>query len=295
MTAAAPIRPRRSVLYMPGAKTRALEKAAGLPADALILDLEDATGPTEKDMARDLVCEKVAAKAFGKREVIVRVNGLDTEWGEADVRAAAKAGPDAILVPKVGSPDDIAAVAKIMEEEGAPGTCAIWAMMETPIGILNAQAIAQSPRLTCFIMGTNDLVKELNAQHTADRAPVLASLSICLLAAKAYGLGCIDGVYNAYKDDEGLQAECEKGLAMGFDGKTLIHPLQLAVTNEVFAPSQADLDLYARQVAAFEETRAKGEAVAVVDGKIVENLHVETAKARLALAEAIKALEADLA
>ncbi|MGG7567021.1 HpcH/HpaI aldolase/citrate lyase family protein [Rhodovulum sp. DZ06] len=291
----APVRPRRSVLYMPGAKTRALEKAAGLPADALILDLEDATGPTEKDLARDLVVEKVKAKAFGKREVIIRVNGLDTQWGEADVRAAAKAGPDAILVPKVSSPDDIAAVRAIMEEEGAPESTKIWAMMETPLGILNAQAIAQAPRLTCFIMGTNDLVKELNAAHTPDRAPVLASLSICLLAAKAYGLACIDGVYNAFKDDEGLRAECEKGLAMGFDGKTLIHPLQLAVTNEVFAPSQADLDLYARQVAAFEETRAKGEAVAVVDGKIVENLHVETAKARLALADAIKALEADLA
>lgn len=291
----APVRPRRSVLYMPGAKTRALEKAAGLPADALILDLEDAVGPTEKDMARDLVAEKVRAKAFGKREVIIRVNGLDTEWGEADVRAAAAAGPDAILIPKVNSPADIAAVAAIMDDAGAPARTAIWAMMETPLGILNAQAIAQAPRLTCFIMGTNDLVKELNAHHTEDRLPVITSLGICLLAAKAYGLACIDGVYNAYKDDSGLRASCEQGLAMGFDGKTLIHPQQLAVTNEVFAPSDADLDLAARQVAAFEETRAKGEAVAVVDGKIVENLHVETANRQLALAAAIKALEADLA
>lgn len=291
----APVRPRRSVLYMPGAKTRALEKAATLPADALILDLEDATGPTEKDMARELVAARVAARAFGKREVIVRINGLDTPWGEADVRAAAAAGPDAILIPKVGSPADIAAVAALMDAAGAPAGTTIWAMMETPIGILNAAAIAQAPRLTCFILGTNDLVKELNAHHTPDRLPALTALGLCLLAAKAYGLGCIDGVYNAYQDDEGLRAACEQGLAMGFDGKTLIHPAQLAIANEVFAPSPDALALAARHVAAFDETRAKGEAVAVVDGKIVENLHVETAHRQLALAQAIAALEADLA
>lgn len=291
MTAA---RPRRSVLYMPGAKTRALEKAATLPADALILDLEDATGPTEKEAARALVAEKVAAKAFGKREVVIRVNGLDTAWGEADVRAAAKAGPDAILIPKVNAAADVAAVRAIMEEEGAPATTAIWAMMETPLGILNALEIARAPGMACFIMGTNDLVKELNAQHTPDRLPVMTSLGLCLLAAKACGIACIDGVYNAYQDDEGLRAACEQGKALGMDGKTLIHPLQLSVTNEVFAPSEAELALARRYVEAFEETRAKGEAVAVVDGKIVENLHVETAKAQLAMAAAIAALEADL-
>jgi (3S)-malyl-CoA thioesterase len=291
----APVRPRRSVLYMPGAKVRALDKAATLPADALILDLEDATGPTEKAMARDLVTAKVAARAFGRREVIVRINSLDTEWGEADVRAAAAAGPDAILIPKVNSPADIAAVAAIMDQAGAPATTAIWAMMETPLGILNAAAIAQTPRLTCMIMGTNDLVKELNAHHTQGRLPVITSLGLCLLAAKAYGLACIDGVYNAYQDDDGLRAACLQGLEMGFDGKTLIHPAQLAVTNEVFAPSPEALALAERYVAAFNETRAKGEAVAVVDGRIVENLHVETANRQLALTHAIAALEADLA
>lgn len=291
MTEAA--RPRRSVLYMPGAKARAIEKSRGLPADALILDLEDAVGPTEKGLARDLVVAALKEGGFGLREIIVRVNGLDTEWGEDDIRAAAAAGPDAILVPKVGSAADLHAVEKLMDEAGAPATTKIWAMMETPIGILNAREIAAAtPRLACFVMGTNDLVKELEAAHTDARTEVMTSLGMCLLVARAYGLAILDGVYNAYQDADGNRAACALGKSMGFDGKTLIHPAQLEIANEEFGPSDAAIELAKRQVAAFEETRAKGEAVAVVDGRIVENLHVEVAQKLLAQAEAIAKMQA---
>ena len=286
-------RPRRSVLYMPGAKARALEKARGLPADSLILDLEDAVGPTEKEAARDLVAQTLKEGGFGLREVTVRVNGLDTEWGEADIMAIAGLGPDAIVVPKVSSPADLHAVEALMDKAGAPASTRIWAMMETPLGILNAREIAAAtPRLGCFVMGTNDLVKELGALHTEGRAEVMTSLGWCLLAARAYGLAILDGVYNGYKDEDANRAACRAGREMGFDGKTLIHPLQLEIANEEFGPSEADIELAKRQVAAFEETRAKGEAVAVVDGKIVENLHVETAKKLIAQAEAIAKMQA---
>lgn len=291
-----PARPRRSALYMPGAKSRALEKARTLAADSLILDLEDAVGPTEKTAARDLVAQAVTAGGFGPREVTIRINGLDTEWGEADLAAAAAAGPDAVVAPKVGSAEEVIDLAQRLEAAGAPERTRLWAMIETPAGILNAAAIAAAhPRLACLVMGTNDLVKELGAEHTEGRAEVATSLSLCLLAARASGLAILDGVYNAYKDDAGLEAVCRQGRAMGFDGKTLIHPAQLDVTNRVFAPSAEDVDLARRQVAAFEETRAKGEAVAVVDGRIVENLHVETAQALIAKAEAIAAMEVEAA
>ncbi|MEM7545464.1 MAG: CoA ester lyase [Pseudomonadota bacterium] len=287
-------RPRRSVLYMPGARARALEKAKSLPADALILDLEDAVTPDEKPAARDLVVNAVTEGGYGAREVIVRVNGLDTPWGADDLAAAAKAGPDAILIPKVEDPASLAAIAEQITSAGAPDRTALWAMMETPLGILNAAAIASAhPRLSCFVMGTNDLVKELRAEHVAGRAPVQAALSQCLLAARAHDLVCIDGVYNAFKDDDGLRAECEAGRAMGFDGKTLIHPAQLAVTNEVFGPSEAALAEAREQLAAFEAVTMSGGGVAVVNGKIVENLHVETAKRIIAEAEAITRLEAE--
>jgi citrate lyase beta subunit len=289
-------RPRRSVLYMPGSKARALEKARTLPADALILDLEDAVIPAEKAEARRMVAEAVRAGGFGGREIIIRINGLDTEWGHDDLKAASAAGPDAILVPKVNAPEDIHEIERLMEEYGAPATTTVWAMMETPLGFLNAAAIADaSPRLACLVMGTNDLVKELSAEHTADRLPVVTALGLCLLAARAYGVACVDGVYNAFKDDAGLRASCEQGRAFGFDGKTLIHPAQLAVTNEVFAPSAEDLALAERYVAAFAEAEAAGKGVAVVDGRIVENLHVETARSLLAKAEAIRDLEASYA
>lgn len=280
----------RSVLYMPGSKSRALEKAKTLDADALILDLEDAVSPDEKPLARDLVCEAVKAGGFGERTVIVRINGLDSEWGREDLRRACHAGPDAILVPKVSTPQDLRDIEILMEQFGAPKSTRIWAMMETPLGILNVQAIACSTkRLQGLVMGTNDLVKELEAAHTPDRTPVLASLSMCLLAARAYGLVCVDGVYNAFKDDEGLRAACEQGRDMGFDGKTLIHPAQLSVTNEVFAPSQDDLEQAQAYIDAYEAAKAKGEGVAVVNGRIVENLHVETARKLLAKAAMIAA------
>ena len=279
-------RPRRSVLYMPGSKSRALDKAATLPADALILDLEDAVPPAEKSAARDLVCEAVKARPFGPREVIIRINGPDTEWGAADLQAAADAKPDAILLPKVESADDIAKARAIA------GDIPIWAMMETPRGLLNAAQIASAPGLTCMVMGTNDLVKDLHASHVPGRAPMIAALGHAMLAARAYDLAIIDGVYNAFKDDDGLRTECEQGRDMGFDGKTLIHPAQLAVTNEVFGPSEEALAEARTQIAAYEETEASGGGVAVVNGRIVENLHVENARRLLAEAEAIVALEA---
>lgn len=286
--------PYRSVLYMPGSKSRALEKARTLAADALILDLEDAVAPAEKPAARDLVGAAVEGGGYGRRKLIVRINGLETEWGAADLERAAKAGPDAILLPKVESAADIARVADALVAHGAPEKTRIWAMMETPRGVLNAAAIAGAhERLEGFVLGTNDLVKDLGAAHTPDRLPLVASLGLCLLAARAEGLVCVDGVYNAFKDDEGLRASCVQGREMGFDGKTLIHPAQLAVTNEVFAPTDDDIALAKTQVEAFEEAEARGEGVAVVDGKIVENLHVVTARRLLARAEAIAALESE--
>jgi len=285
--------PYRSVLYMPGSRPRALEKARTLAADALILDLEDAVAPAEKANARELVATAVEGGGYGSRKLIVRVNGFDTAWGEADIARAAQAQPDAILLPKVESPADVARAALLMADAGAEERVRIWAMMETPRGALNALAIADShPRLEGFVLGTNDLVKDLGAAHTPDRLPLVASLGLCLLAARAAGLVCVDGVYNAFQDAEGLRAACVQGRDMGFDGKTLIHPDQLAIANEVFAPSTEAVDLARRQVEAFEAATARGEGVSVVDGRIVENLHVVTAKRLIGRAEAIAALEA---
>lgn len=287
-------RPRRSVLYMPGSKPRALEKARGLAADVLILDLEDAVVPAEKAAARQQVLDAVAHGGYGSRELVIRINGLDTEWGVDDLAAAATSGADAVLIPKVESDAMIADAVTRLEAAEAPGTMAVWAMMETPLGMLNAAQIAASPRLACLVMGTNDLVKELDAAHTETRQPVITALGLCMLAARAYGLAIVDGVYNAYKDEDGLRTSCIQGKEMGFDGKTLIHPAQLGVTNQVFAPSSDDIALAERYVSAFAETEAAGQGVAVVDGQIVENLHVETAKKLLARAEAIARLEKEL-
>jgi len=289
-------RPRRSVLYMPGSKARALEKARTLPADALILDLEDAVSISEKDSARSMIAAAVREKGFGRREVIIRINGLDTQWGEQDLEMAAFVGPDAILIPKVEDSETVQYVARRLASLGAPDHTAIWAMMETPLAMLRAPEIAgSSTRLACLVMGTNDLVKELQAEHTETRAPELTALSFCILAARAYKLAILDGVYNAIQDEEALAISCRQGREMGFDGKTLIHPSQIPVTNRVFAPSAEELDLARRYVAAFEEAEAAGRGVAVVDGRLVENLHVENAKRQLQLAEQIAALEADLA
>jgi citrate lyase beta subunit len=284
-------RPRRSALYMPGSRPRALDKARSLPADVLLLDLEDAVAPSEKDEARRLVAEAVAAGAFGRREVVIRVNGLDTPWGVDDLAAAAAARPDAVLLPKVVS---AAQVAEAAAHLGAAAP-ALWAMIETPLGVLRAAEIAEAPGMACFVLGTNDLAKELRAEHVPGRAPLLTALGISLLAARAQGLACLDGVYNAFRDTEGFRAECEQGRAMGFDGKTLIHPDQLAIANDVFAPSAAALDLARAQLAAHEAALARGEGVAVVDGRIVENLHVENARRLLAEAEAIRALDSEAA
>lgn len=281
------LRPYRSVLYIPASKERALEKAKSLPVDAIIFDLEDAVTAAEKDSARDLLKSTLAAGGYGSRMRIVRINGLDTEWGLADAKAARDMEADVVLLPKVESPADVDALAAIT------GDIPIWAMMETPRGMLNAPQIAAHPKLTGMVMGTNDLAKELQTRFRADREPMLTGLGLCLLAAKAEGLVIVDGVYNAYKDDEGLAIECTQGRDMGFDGKSLIHPAQVKITNDSFGPSDSEIDLARRQIAAFEEIEAQGQGVAVVDGRIVENLHVATAHETLAKAKAIEVLQAE--
>lgn len=274
-------RPYRSVLYIPGSKERALEKARGLPVDAIIFDLEDAVAAEEKVKARALLADTLKAGGYGARAKIVRVNGLDTDWGRDDVAAFAGADIDAILIPKVGSAADVEAVAALIPD------VALWAMMETPQGMLNAAGIAAHPRMAGFVMGTNDLAKELKCRFRADRMPMLTSLQLCLLAARAEGIVAVDGVYNAFRDEDGLKAECEQGRDMGFDGKTLIHPAQVEIANAAFAPTEAEIDLARRQIEAFEKAEAEGQGVAVVDGRIVENLHIVTAKETLAKAKAI--------
>ncbi|MES2915545.1 MAG: CoA ester lyase [Pseudomonadota bacterium] len=278
------IRPYRSVLYIPASRGRALEKARELAADAIIFDLEDAVSPEEKLRAREVLAGVLTLADFGARARIVRVNGLGTDWIEADLETfGAHGGVDAVLVPKVNGPADLDAVAARVK---AP----LWAMLETAKGCLNAGAIAAHGRLEGMVMGTNDLARELGARHRSDRLPLLAGLGACLLAARAEGRVIVDGVFNAFGDEAGLRAECEQGRDMGFDGKTLIHPAQLSVANEVFAPSDAELDLARRQIAAHAEARARGEGVAVVDGRIVENLHVAMAEALIGKAEAIAAV-----
>lgn len=278
-------RPYRSVLYIPGSKDRALEKARNLPVDAIIFDLEDAVAIDEKVNARATLKAALDQGGYGTRVKIVRVNGLDSAWGADDARAVAEMNADAVLLPKVNSAADVDALAALI-----PGDMPIWAMMETPRGMLNAAEIAAHPRIAGFVMGTNDLAKELQSRFRPDRLPMITSLSLCLLAARAEGIVIVDGVYNAFKDGAGLRAECDQGRDMGFDGKTLIHPAQVEITNEAFAPSEDEMDLAKRYISAFEEIKAVGGGVAVVDGKIVENLHIVTAQQILAKAEAIAAL-----
>ena len=276
-------RPYRSVLYIPASRERALEKARELTADAIIFDLEDAVSPGEKVRAREVLSAALRAD-HGGRARIVRVNGLGTEWIEGDLAAfGAHPGVDAVLLPKVNGPADLEAV-------GASVKAPLWAMLETAKGCLNAATIAAHPGLEGMVMGTNDLAKELGARFRSDRLPLMAALSNCLLAARAEGRVIVDGVFNAFKDEAGLRAECEQGRDMGFDGKTLIHPAQLDIANEVFAPSPEEVDLARRQIAAYAEARARGEGVAVVDGRIVENLHVAVAEALIGKAEKIAAL-----
>jgi len=270
--------PFRSVLYIPASNARALTKAQTLATDAIIFDLEDAVAVSEKNNARDLLISALAEN-YGERYKIVRINGLDTQWGKDDI-AATKAA-DAVLLPKVNSAADIDQLALLIADTP------IWAMMETPLGILNAAQIAGHPQLAGMVMGTNDLAKDLNCRFRADRMPLQSSLQMCLLAAKAHGVVAIDGVYNAFKDSEGLAIECNQGRDLGFDGKTLIHPAQLGQANAAFSPTQDEIELAQRQIAAFDEAQLNGQAVAVIDGKIVENLHIVTAKQTLSNAAMI--------
>jgi len=288
-------RPRRSVLYMPGSNARALEKARTLAADGLILDLEDAVSPDAKEVARAQVCDAVKAGGYGGRELLVRVNGLGTPWGHADVAAAASCGAHGILIPKVESADMVRQVESIMVANGAPADMAIWCMMETPRGMLKAEEIAGStPRMGGFVMGTSDLAKDLHCAHTPMRLPMITSLGLCLLAARAYGLAALDGVYLDLADDDGFKAHCQQGLELGFDGKTLIHPKTIDAANSVFAPSEKEIAWSQTIIAAHAEAAKAGQGVVVVDGKLIENLHVENAKRIVALADQITALNAAL-
>ncbi|MFF8314461.1 HpcH/HpaI aldolase/citrate lyase family protein [Streptomyces lydicus] len=284
----ATLRPRRSVLYMPGANERALEKAKSLPTDALILDLEDAVAPDAKADARKRVAAAAASGEYGYREVTIRVNAPGTAWHADDLRAAAEAGPDAVVVPKVESADTVREVERALEAAGAPDRTAIWAMVETPRAMLDARALAAaSERLTVLVMGTNDLAKELHAEHVPGRAPLLTGLSLALLGARDAGKVILDGVYNDVKDPEGFEAECVQGRQFGFDGKTLIHPSQVEPCNRVFAPSADQIARSRRIIEAFDEATREGRGVVTVDGRLIENLHVEDARRILALAEAV--------
>lgn len=292
----AQVRARRSVLYMPGANERALDKAKSLPADALILDLEDSVAPEAKVAARQKVCASVKAGGYGRREVIIRPNALETAWGTADIIAAAEAAPDAILVPKVAHPGDIISAAKILKSVNAPEKTKLWAMMEMPMAILNAREIAAvgadpENRLTCLVLGTNDLLKESRARALHNRFAVVPWLALTIVAARAYGLDVIDGVYNDFKDEAGFRAECEHGRTLGMDGKTLIHPAQVAPCNDVFSPTEEEVDWSKKIIRAFDETQNANKGVITVEGKMVERLHLVQAKRTVSIANAVQQIE----
>jgi citrate lyase subunit beta / citryl-CoA lyase len=284
------LRPRRSVLYMPAANERALDKAKDLPADALIFDLEDAVAPDAKDTARANAVAAASSGAYGHREVTIRCNGLDTQWGAHDLAAAATSGAAAVVIPKVGSVADVNSVAAQLDAAGAPATMAIWPMIETPAAMFQVRDIAAHPRVAVLIMGTNDLAKELRARQVPGRHALVPHLATALLAAREAGKVIVDGVYNDVKNLDGFRAECLQGAEMGFDGKTLIHPGQVDIANEVWAPSDAEIDHARRVIAAFDEATAEGRGVITVDGRMIENLHVDTARRVLAVADAIAAL-----
>ncbi|TIC83593.1 CoA ester lyase [Nocardioides sp. GY 10113] len=284
-------KPLRSVLYMPSSNARALEKAKTLAADAIIFDLEDAVAPDAKPAAREAAAAAVTSGEYGERHLIIRVNGIGTEWHADDIEVAAAAGPDVVLVPKVNSAEEVHQLVAALEAAGAPEKTTLWAMVETPIGMLNALSIAQaSPRLTGFVMGTNDLVKELYAEHVPGRQPVITGLGLALLAARAAGIVIIDGVYNDVKNIEGYLAECEQGRQMGFDGKTLIHPGQVEGANTAFAPSEQAVADARGLIQAWED--GQGSGVVTYNGRMVESLHVESAQRTLQIDAAIRALQA---
>jgi citrate lyase subunit beta / citryl-CoA lyase len=291
-TSTGTVRPRRSVLYMPGSNARALEKARTLPADGLILDLEDAVAPDAKVGAREQIAATLREGGYGARELVVRVNGFDTPWGADDLAMAAKSSAHAVLIPKVESAEMVAEAERCLSALSAPASLSIWCMMETPLGVLHAERIAaSSKRVGCLVMGTSDLAKDLHAAHTRERLPMLTSLGLCLLAARAFGLSVLDGVHLDLADDEGFARSCLQGKELGFDGKTLIHPKTIAKANEVFAPSIEEVAWSRKVIAAYAEASRAGKGVVLIDGKLVENLHVANAKRLVALADAIAVLE----
>ncbi len=290
------VRPRRSVLYMPGANDRALEKAKSIAADALILDLEDSVAPEAKDEAREKVCRVVKDGGYGRRELVIRPNALETAWGTNDLLAAAEAAPDAILIPKVAHPGDIISAAKILKSVHAPEKTRLWAMMEMPMAILHAREIAAvsadpENRLTCLIMGTNDLLKESRARALHNRFAVVPWLAMTIVAARAYGLDVIDGVYNNFKDETGFREECEHGRTLGMDGKTLIHPAQVTPCNEVFSPRDEEVAWSQKIIEAFDHPDNAKKGVITVEGKMVERLHLVQAKRTVAIARAVTEIE----
>lgn len=279
-------RPRRSVLYMPAANERALEKAKTIPCDAIIFDLEDAVAPDAKQLARAQAAAAVASGDYGRRELTIRCNGLGTQWGRDDVAAAAAAQPAAVVIPKVDDVATVEAVARLLDEHGAADTM-IWAMIETPRGVFDVRAIAGHPRVAVLVLGTNDLARELRAPLIPGRANLYPHLAVAVLAAREAGIAILDGVYNDVTDDEGFVAECRQGFELGCDGKTLIHPNQVAGANATWSPSADDVERAERVIAAFTEAEAAGRGVVVVDGRMVENLHVDNARRTLAVAAAI--------
>ncbi len=287
-------RPRRSALYMPGSNARALDKGRSLPVDVIILDLEDSVAPDAKDVARAQTVKAVRAGGYGRRELLVRVNGLNTPWGQADLMALATSGADAVLLPKVESAAAVHQAAAALAAAGAPESLAVWCMMETPRGMLRAAEIADAgPRLGGLVMGTSDLAKDLHAAHTRDRLPMITALGLCLLAARAAGVAILDGVHLDLDDETGFADICRQGAELGFDGKTLIHPKQIGPANRAFAPSAAEVAWSRRIIAAHAEAARAGKGVVLVDGKLIENLHVEAARRLVDLADAVAAMEAE--
>jgi citrate lyase subunit beta / citryl-CoA lyase len=285
------VRCRRSALYMPAANARALEKAKSLAADCIIFDLEDAVAPDVKDSARVAACAAAASGEYGRRELTIRCNGLDTPWGEADLCAIATSTAAAVVVPKVDSVAYLDRISTLLDKAGAPSDMAVWAMIETPTAILDARAIAGHPRVSVLVMGTNDLARELRAPLAAGRRALLPHLAMALLAAREAGKAILDGVYNDVQNLEGFADECAQGVEFGFDGKTLIHPGQVEIANTAWAPSPADVEQARRIIAAFDDAVADGRGVVTVDGRMIENLHVANAQRSLAIAEAIAALD----
>jgi len=290
MTKETEFRPRRSCLYMPGANRRALEKAKSLDADMLILDLEDAVAPEAKVDARGAVSDMVKERGYGHREVVIRINDLDTEWGQADLDMVVTAGPDGILLPKITSGEEVRRINQALSDAGAHADLALWVMIEMPLAILNIDSIAaavEDTRLTGFVLGTNDLAKELHAVPTADRSAFFTSLSLTLVAARAHGLVAIDGVFNDIKNEAGFKAECEQGRVLGFDGKTLIHPAQLTIANTTFSPDPEDVEHAHAVIAAFDLSENHGQGVIKVNGKMTELLHLEEARRLVAISKVI--------